>query len=566
MRTHHCGELRLKNEQSSVTLCGWVQEVRDTGHLIWIDLRDRYGITQLILSKDMVVPALMAKARTLGREYVLQVSGKVIARSAKNPHIPTGEIEVVPDSIDVLSASETPPFVVADKMAGKETLHMQYRYLDLRRKPLQENLQLRHQVVQAIHRYFDQHGFIEVETPLLVKSTPEGARDFVVPSRLHPGEHYALPQSPQLFKQLLMVSGMDRYYQIAKCFRDEDLRADRQPEFTQIDCELSFITPADIYPLFTDFIRHIFQTVKGIALPPFLHMTYQDAMEKYGTDKPDLRWDMPFVPLTDLVKGNGFVPFDNAALVIGIKLPNGATYTRKKLDQWQRWLKENYLATTPLIYVKALPEGYKSSVAKFYTDADTTQWAEKAMLAPGDMLLLLGGEIEYVREAMAALIRHIIAEEGIAPSQPYAPLWITDFPLLTFDEERQAYHAVHHPFAAPVYEDIPLLATDPGKVRAQAYDLVINGAEIGGGSIRIHQKELQNEIFQLLGLDENTIKRQFGFLLNAFRYGVPPHGGIAFGLARLCALLNNDDAIRHYIAFPKNNSGRDTMLGAPAPL
>lgn len=566
MRTHNCGELRLADKGRVVTLCGWVHEIRDKGHLLWIDLWDKYGITQIILSKDVVSPELMAQARTLGRAYVLRVTGKVVERSAKNPDIITGEIEVSPTTFTILSPSETPPFVIADKMKGKEGLHMQYRYLDLRRKPLQANLQLRHKIVQIIHRYFDQHGFIEIETPLLVKSTPEGARDFVVPSRLHPGEHYALPQSPQLFKQLLMVSGMDRYYQFAKCFRDEDLRTDRQPEFTQVDCELSFISREDIYTLFTDFIQHLFQTVKGISLPSFPRITYQEAIEKYGTDKPDLRWDMPFIPFTTLVKGSGFQPFEAAELIIGVKVPHGASYTRKQLDQWQSWLKEHYPNATPLIYLRALPAGYKSSVAKFYAEKAIALWGEKAKLIQGDILLLLGGQPQDVRQAMAALLRHIITTAKIAPSHPYAPLWVTDFPLLTFEQEKQAYDAVHHPFTAPVPEEIPLLKDDPTKVHAQAYDLVINGAEIGGGSIRIHQRELQNQIFQLLGLDENTIQRQFGFLLKAFRYGVPPHGGIAFGLARLCALLNEDDAIRHYIAFPKNNSGRDTMLGAPAPL
>ncbi len=567
-RTHHCGALRLTDKGKQVTLCGWVQEIRDKGHLCWIDLRDRYGITQIILEQGHTPAETLQRIHSLGREYVLQVKGTVIERSAKNPKIPTGEIEIRPDSIDCLNPAKTPPFLITDATDGKEPLRMRYRYLDLRRKPLQQNLLLRHQATQAIRTFLNGKQFIEIETPILTKSTPEGARDFIVPSRLQKGNYYALPQSPQLFKQLLMISGFDRYYQIARCFRDEDLRADRQPEFTQIDCELSFVEQEQIQAIFEQMIRYLFAEIKGEKLPPFPTMDYWEAMEKYGTDRPDLRWEMPFVTLSNLVKSKPNPLFQHLPLIIAIKVTQGATKTRKQLDQLSTFIKENHPTVKGPVYLRYLADGsYKSSVDKYYTTTDFASWSKAAKAVPGDLLLLLGGEVQAVRTALAALRKEVIQQDKIPPNSDYAPLWVVNFPLLGWDEEHGRYVAEHHPFTAPHPADVPLLdTTAPQNVRSQAYDLVINGVEIGGGSIRIHTQALQEKIFNLLGFTKEQAQRQFGFFLDALAYGTPPHGGIALGLDRLCQMLGGGDSIREYIAFPKNNHGRDTMLEAPAPL
>ena len=566
-RTHTCGELRLENVGLAVTLCGWVQRVRNKGGLLWLDLRDRYGITQLIFEEGVTAPALLQQARELGREYVVGVQGRVIARSAKNPQMPTGDIEVQVQTLALLNAAKTPPFLVEAETDGGEELRMQYRYLDLRRLPLQNNLILRHQVMQQTRTYLNQRQFLEIETPMLVKSTPEGARDFVVPSRSQPGQFYALPQSPQTFKQLLMVAGFDRYYQLVRCFRDEDLRADRQPEFTQIDCELSFVAQEDILAIFEGLVQYLFQSFLHTELPQFPRMSYAQAMRLYGTDKPDLRFSMPFVELTHLVQQQGFRVFDEATLVVGICAQGCAGYTRKQLDQLTDFVKQPQVGAHGLVYVKYNPDGsLKSSVDKFFSPAQLATWVEASQAQPGDLLLILAGEPQATRKALAALRLQLGDELGLRDNKQFAPLWVVDFPLLAWDPVAQRYQALHHPFTAPQPDDIPLLEEKPEAVRAQAYDLVINGVEIGGGSIRICNRTVQEKLLHNLGFSPEAAVQQFGFLLDALEYGAPPHGGIALGFDRLCALLGGDESIRSFIAFPKNNAGRDVMLQAPAPI
>ena len=553
LRTHHCGELRQKHIASTVTLCGWVQRIRDKGKIIWIDLRDRYGVTQLMLEEGVASPSLLQQVRTLGREDVLQVTGMVIARSAKNPHLPTGDIEVRPDAINILNTSKTPPFLIETKTDGGEELRMQYRYLDLRRPPLQHNLLLRHQVMQQTRAYLNEQQFLEMETPMLIRSTPEGARDFVVPARMHPGQYYALPQSPQILKQLLMVAGFDRYYQLVRCFRDEDLRADRQPEFTQIDCELSFVNQEDILVLFEGLVQDIFQQVGNQSLPQFPRISYAEAMERYGTDKPDLRFGMPLVALTHLVAG--------------ICAPGCAIYTRKQLDALSAFVQQPDIGASGLVYVKCQSDGsFKSSVDKFFDQPQLAKWATAMQANPGDLLLLMAGTTSRTRSGLAELRLKLGDDLGLRDARQFAPLWVVDFPLLAWEEKTRRYHACHHPFAAPQAADIPLLDQQPEAVRAHAYDLVINGVEIGGGSMRIHQRALQEKLLHLLGFSAQEATTQFGFLLEALEYGAPPHGGIALGLDRLCALLSGEPFIRSFIAFPKNNAGRDVMLNAPAAL
>jgi aspartyl-tRNA synthetase len=567
LRTHNCGELRLDQAGMEVTLCGWVQKVRDKGSITWIDLRDRYGITQLILEEGVTAPELLKLARSLGREYVIQAQGLVVERSAKNLHIPTGDIEIVVKALTILNPAKTPPFLIETETDGGEELRMEYRYLDLRRPPLQKNLLFRQLVTQYTRTYLAQNHFVDIETPLLIKSTPGGARDFVVPSRIHPEQFYALPQSPQVFKQLLMVAGFDRYYQIAKCFRDEDFRADRQPEFTQIDCELSFVTQEDILQIFEKFIHHLFEATIQVRLDKFPRITYAEAMQKYGIDKPDLRFGMSFVELTDLVKNSDFPLFKQAQLVAGICVKNCANYTRNQLDVLSEFVKNLKLATSGLVYVKYLEDGSLSSpVNKFYDQAQLAVWAQSMQAEPGDLLLILAGEVDATQVALGHLRLKLRDDLHLVRANQFAPLWVVDFPLLEWNEDSQHYVAKHHPFTSPKKEDIPLLATKPETVRSNAYDLVINGMEIGGGSIRIHERSLQEQVFKVLGFTAEEIKQQFGFLTDAFEYGAPPHGGIAFGFDRLCALLGGEETIRPFIAFPKNNSGRDVMLKAPARL
>jgi aspartyl-tRNA synthetase len=567
LRTHNCGELRLEQVGKHVTLCGWIQKIRDKGSVTWIDLRDRYGITQLILEEAVTAPEIITLARTLGREYVIQVQGITIERSAKNLHIPTGEIEIKVDNLKILNTAKIPPFLIEDPTDAGEELRMQYRYLDLRRPSLRNNILLRHQIMQQVRTYLDQNQFVEIETPMLIKSTPEGSRDFVVPSRLHPGQFYALPQSPQMLKQLLMVAGFDRYYQLVRCFRDEDLRADRQPEFTQIDCEVSFVTQEDILSIFEGFIQHIFQQIKQIDLGPFPRMSYTDAMQKYGSDKPDLRFGMPFVDLTKLVKGHDFSPFDQAELIIGICVPGASYYTRKQIDQLSDFIKQTNLRAQGLVYAKyTSEEGVKSSVDKFYQPEQLAHWSQWMQAKPGDLLLILAGETQTTRHALSQLRLKLGRDLGLCDPQKFAPLWVTDFPLLTWDADTARYHATHHPFTAPKSTDISLLDDNPDAVRANAYDLVINGMEIGGGSIRIHDRALQEKMWRLLNFTQEEAKQQFGFLLEAFEYGAPPHGGLAFGLDRLCTILAGEESIRSFMAFPKNNAGKDVMLKAPSPI
>jgi aspartyl-tRNA synthetase len=566
-RTHTCGELGLNHVGLTVTLCGWVQRVRDKGGLLWVDLRDRYGITQLIFEEGAAAPTLIQKARELKREYVVKVQGMVIRRNASNLHMVTGAIEVQVQTLRILNVAKTPPFLVEAETDGKEELRMQYRYLDLRRPPLQNNLMLRHQVMQQTRTYLNQRQFLEIETPVLIKSTPEGARDFVVPSRMHPGEFYALPQSPQTCKQLLMIAGFDRYYQFAKCFRDEDLRADRQPEFTQIDCELSFITQEDILAIFEELVKYLFRHIKNIELPQFPRMPYAKAMQLYGTDKPDLRFGMPFAELTHLGQKQGFRVFDEAALVVGICVQGCAGYTRKQLDQLTDFVKQPQVGASGLVYVKYNSDGsLKSSVDTFFDQAQLTTWVEALQAQPGDLILVLAGETQVTRGALAALRLKVADELGLRNKTQFAPLWVVDFPLLEWDAATQRYHARHHPFTAPQPADIPLLEKQPEAVHANAYDLVINGVEIGGGSIRICNRVVQEKLLRILGFSPEEAEQQFGFLLEALAYGTPPHGGIALGFDRLCSLLGGDESIRSFIAFPKNNAGRDLMLKAPAPI
>ncbi|MBN9292595.1 MAG: aspartate--tRNA ligase [Flavobacteriia bacterium] len=566
-RSHNCGELRISDINKEVTLAGWVQKSRDLGGMTFVDLRDRYGITQLAFNLE-VNEELCLKARKLGREFVVQAKGKVIERSSKNKNIPTGEIEIEVTELTVLNAAKTPPFTIEDETDGGDELRMQYRYLDIRRNPVIEKLKLRNRVALETRKYLDTNNFMDVETPFLIKSTPEGARDFVVPSRMNEGQFYALPQSPQTFKQLLMVSGIDRYYQITKCFRDEDLRADRQPEFTQIDCEMSFVEQEDILNTFEGLIKHLFRTIKGIDFEgDFPRMTYAEAMEKYGSDKPDIRFGMEFTELSDIAKGKGFPVFDNAETVIAINAKGCSEYTRKQLDALTEFVKRPQIGATGLIYAKFNTDGtVKSSVDKFFTEEDLKQWGSKTAAEAGDLLLVLCGNTDKVRKQMNELRLHLGTELGLRKPDDFKPLWVLDFPLLEWDEESGRYHAMHHPFTSPKKEDIHLIATDPGKIRANAYDLAMNGVELGGGSIRIHDRELQAKMFELLGFTKEEAISQFGFLMNAFEYGAPPHGGLAFGLDRLVATMGGSDSIRDYIAFPKNNSGRDVMIDAPAPL
>ncbi len=567
LRTHTCGELRLHHQNQEVTLAGWVQRVRNKGGLIWVDLRDRYGLTQLIFEEGSTDKALLEKASQLGREFVVQASGKVIERTAKNDKIPTGDIEIKVSKLEVLNSAKVPPFIIEDETDGGDELRMKYRYLDLRRNVVREKLQLRHRMMQETRKYMDAQAFIEVETPVLIKSTPEGARDFVVPSRVNPGEFYALPQSPQTFKQLLMVSGFDRYFQIVKCFRDEDLRADRQPEFTQIDCEMAFVSQEDILSTFEGLTRHLFREVKGIELEEVKRMTYADAMKFYGNDKPDLRFDMKFVEMNTLVQAKGFPIFDQAELVIGICAKGASEYTRKQLDELTDWVKRPQIGAKGLVYLKYNLDGsLKSSVDKFYTTEDLQAWANAFDAQPGDLILVLSGDAKSVRKQMSELRLKMGEDLGLRDRTVFKPLWVVDFPLLEWDEETKRFHAMHHPFTSPKREDIPLLETDPGEVRANAYDLVINGVEIGGGSIRIHDRPTQQLMFTHLGFSDEEAQRQFGFLMEAFEYGAPPHGGIAFGFDRLCAIFGGSDSIRDYIAFPKNNSGRDVMIDSPSTI
>ncbi|MFN9501474.1 MAG: aspartate--tRNA ligase [Chryseotalea sp.] len=571
VRTHTCGELRLSNVGQSVTLAGWVQRTRDKGSVLWIDLRDRYGITQLLLEEGKTETSLLEKARQAGREFVLQVTGEVIERLSKNDKIPTGEIEISVKKIDILNPAKLPPFTIEDDTDGGDDLRMKYRYLDLRRNIVREKLQLRHKMAQQTRAYLDAQQFIEVETPVLIKSTPEGARDFVVPSRMHAGEFYALPQSPQTFKQLLMVSGFDRYYQIVKCFRDEDLRADRQPEFTQIDCEMAFIEQEDILHTFEGLIRHLFKTVKGIELPAVPRMQYADAMKYYGSDKPDTRFDMRFTELKgedrDLTSGKNFGVFDAASLVVAIVAKKCSDYTRKQLDELTEFVKRPQVGAKGLVYVQYKTDGsLKSSVDKFY-DADALKtWAETCKAEPGDLILILAGETEATRKQMNELRLHVAEQLGLRDKSTFSALWVLDFPLLEWNDETQRYHAMHHPFTSPKKEDMHLLASDPGKVRANAYDMVLNGTEIGGGSIRIHNRDTQQMMFKQLGFTDEEAKKQFGFLMEAFEYGAPPHGGIAFGFDRLCSLFGGSDSIRDFIAFPNNNAGRDMMIDTPSTI
>jgi aspartyl-tRNA synthetase len=566
LRTHTCGELNISHLGQTVTLCGWVQKSRDLGGTTFIDVRDRYGLTQLIFNTDSDA-TLREKSRGLGREFVIRVTGNVIERTSKNTKISTGEIEIVVTDIEVLNAAKLPPFLIEDETDGGEELRAKYRYLDLRRNPIRNNLVLRHKMAQEVRKYLDKLDFIEVETPVLIKSTPEGARDFVVPSRMNPGEFYALPQSPQTFKQLLMVSGFDRYFQIVKCFRDEDLRADRQPEFTQIDCELSFVSQEDILNIFEGLTRHLFKTVKGIDLVELPRMLYSDAMRLYGSDKPDLRFGMEFVELNDIVKGKGFSIFDNAELVVGINAKSCANYTRKQVDELTEWLKRPQIGVTGMIYCRYNEDGtLKSSVDKFYNEDELTNWAAAFNAEKGDLMLILAGGADKVRKQLNELRLEMGSRLGLRDKNTFAPLWVVDFPLLEWDEENGRYHAMHHPFTSPKPEDIAMLDTEPGAVRANAYDLVINGTEIGGGSIRIHDRGLQSLMFKHLGFSPEEAQKQFGFLMDAFEYGAPPHGGIAFGFDRLASIFAGLDSIRDVIAFPKNNSGRDVMIDSPSTI
>ena len=565
-RTQTCGELRLENTGSFVTLSGWVQKARDLGGMTFVDLRDRYGITQLVFNME-TSEELCENARKLGREYVIKVSGNVIERESKNKNNPTGEIEIEVSSLEVLNASKIPPFTIEDETDGGDDLRMQYRYLDLRRKPVQANIMLRHRVGMETRKYLDSVGFIDVETPFLIKSTPEGARDFVVPSRMNPGQFYALPQSPQTFKQLLMVSGFDRYYQIVKCFRDEDLRADRQPEFTQIDCEMAFVEQEDILNTFEGMVRHLFKVVLDVEIEDFPRMDYDEAMRLYGSDKPDVRFGMEFVDMCNVTQGKGFGVFDSAETVLGIVVPGGAEYTRKKLDKLMDWVKRPQIGAKGLIYCRINEDGTtKSSVDKFFDEEARAGWTQETSAKKGDLILVLSGDLDKTRKQLGELRLHLGSELGLRDSKVFKPLWVMDFPLLEWDENTERYHAMHHPFTSPKPDQLSLIDTQPGKVKANAYDMVINGVEIGGGSIRIHNRELQAKMFDLLGFTPEEAKAQFGFLMDAFQYGAPPHGGLALGFDRLCSMFGGSDSIRDFIAFPKNNSGRDVMIDAPSPI
>jgi aspartyl-tRNA synthetase len=564
-RSHNCGQLNSSHINTEVTLAGWVQKSRDKGFMNWVDLRDRYGITQLIFDESRSDKTVFEKAKTLGREFVIQVKGTVIEREAKNKNIPTGDIEILVTELTVLNEALTPPFTIEDVTDGGEDIRMKYRYLDIRRNPVKNSLLFRHKVAMEVRKYLSDLDFCEVETPYLIKSTPEGARDFVVPSRMNEGQFYALPQSPQTFKQLLMVGGMDKYFQIVKCFRDEDLRADRQPEFTQIDCEMAFVEQEDILNVFEGLTRHLLLEIKGIEVEKFPRITYDYAIKTYGNDKPDIRFDMKFGELNDVAKHKEFPIFNAAELVVGLAAPKCATYTRKEIDGLIDWVKRPQVGATGMVYVKCEADGtYKSSVDKFYDQEDLAQWAKATNAKAGDMIFILSGLADKTRTALSALRMELATRLGLRNPAVFAPLWVIDFPLLEFDEESGRYHAMHHPFTSPKPEDMALLETEPGKVRANAYDMVLNGNEIGGGSIRIHDKATQALMFKYLGFTEEEARNQFGFLMDAFQFGAPPHGGLAFGLDRLVAILGGQETIRDFIAFPKNNSGRDVMIDAPS--
>ena len=566
-RTHTNGELNIQNLNENVTLSGWVQTIRDKGFMIWIDLRDRYGITQLVFDADRSSAELLESANKLGREFVIQIEGKVIERVSKNPKIPTGEIEILVEKLTILNESEVPPFTIEDQTDGGEELRMKYRYLDIRRNPVKDKLIFRHKMAQKIRNYLSEKDFIEVETPVLIKSTPEGARDFVVPSRMNPGQFYALPQSPQTFKQLLMIGGMDRYFQIVKCFRDEDLRADRQPEFTQIDCEMAFVEQEDVLEIFEGMTGTLLKDITGKDFGKFPRMTFDDAMKKYGNDKPDIRFDMKFVEVNELVKGKDFKIFDDAKLIVGINAEGCAEYTRKQIDELIDWVKRPQIGASGMIWIKFQQDGIiTSSVNKFYNEEDLAKIVEKFGAKKGDLILLMSGNENKVRTQLSALRMELGNRLGLRNPKDFAPLWVIDFPLLEWDEETERFHAMHHPFTAPKPEDEYLLETEPGKARANAYDLILNGNEIGGGSVRIFDKDLQAKMFQLLGFTQEEAESQFGFLMNAFKYGAPPHAGLALGFDRLVAILDGNEVIRDYIAFPKNNSGRDVMIDAPSKI
>ncbi len=567
LRTTDCGALTLADQGKEVTLAGWVQKIRNKGFMLWIDLRDRYGITQVIFDEERTPKAVFDAAQDLGREYVIQIRGKVIERESKNPQLSTGEIEILATDLQLLNAAKVPPFTIEDQTDGGEELRMQYRYLDIRRTPVRENLVFRSKVTLAVRNYLSAHGFIDVETPYLIKSTPEGARDFVVPSRMNSGQFYALPQSPQTFKQLLMVGGLDKYFQIVKCFRDEDLRADRQPEFTQIDCEMTFVEQEDVLQQFEGLLRHLLLEIKGVETGPFPRITFAEAMEKYGNDKPDIRFGMTFATLNDLAQNKGFNVFDQQELVVGIAVPGAAQYTRKQIDGLIDWVKRPQIGANGLVWVKYNDDGsFKSSVDKFYSADDLSQWATATGAVPGDLLLVMAGETHATRNQLSALRMEMAERLGLRQPNEFAPLWVVDFPLLEWDDESQRYHAMHHPFTAPKPEHLAMLEKAPESVNANAYDLVLNGNEIGGGSIRIHDAAVQQRMFDLLGFSPEEAQAQFGFLMEAFQYGAPPHGGIALGLDRLVALLGGQEIIRDFIAFPKNNSGRDVMIDAPAAI
>ncbi len=565
-RTHNCGELNISHVGQQVTLCGWVQRGRDLGGLTFVDLRDRYGITQLLFNME-TDDSLCQSARKLGREFVVQATGIVSERSSKNPKMATGDIEISVSKLEILNPSAVPPFTIEDDTDGGDDLRMKYRYLDLRRAPVMNSIMLRHRMAQVVRSYMDSNGFIEIETPVLIKSTPEGARDFVVPSRMNPGEFYALPQSPQTFKQLLMVSGFDKYFQIVKCFRDEDLRADRQPEFTQIDCEMSFVQREDILNMFEGLARHLFKAVLSIDIPTLDRISYADAMKYYGNDKPDLRFDMKLCELNDTVKGKGFKVFDDAELIVAINVTGQSEYTRKQLDELTEWVKRPQIGMSGLIYAKHNTDGtIKSSVDKFFNADELARWSTACDSKPGDLILVLAGNESRTRKAMSELRLEMGERLGLRDKNVFKCAWVLDFPLLEKDEESGRWHAMHHPFTSALPDDVHLLDTDPGKVRANAYDMVINGVEVGGGSIRIHNKDIQKKMFSLLGFSDEEAQKQFGFLMNAFEFGAPPHGGIAFGFDRLCSLFGGSESIRDYIAFPKNNAGRDVMIDSPSSI
>jgi aspartyl-tRNA synthetase len=566
-RSHNCGELRASHINKEVILAGWVQKVRDKGFMVWVDLRDRYGITQLIFDEERTPKSIMAQAQKLGREFVIQVKGNVIERTSKNPNLATGDIEILVSELTILNESLIPPFTIEDETDGGEELRMKYRYLDIRRNPVKNSLIFRHKVAQEVRYYLSKEGFIEVETPYLIKSTPEGARDFVVPSRMNEGQFYALPQSPQTFKQLLMVGGMDKYFQIVRCFRDEDLRADRQPEFTQIDCEMAFVEQEDILDAFEGLTRHLLKAVNGVEVKKFPRMSYDEAMRRYGNDKPDIRFGMEFGELNSVTQHKDFGVFNTAELVVGIAVPGGNAYTRKEIDQLIDWIKRPQIGALGMVYCRYNEDGtFKSSVDKFYDESDLSKWAEITGAKFGDLICVLSGKKNKVRTQLSALRMELATRLGLRKPNEFAPLWVTDFPLLEWDEESKRFHAMHHPFTSPKPGQLELLSTNPSEVKANAYDLVLNGNEIGGGSIRIHDKKTQALMFDYLGFTPEQAKAQFGFLMDAFQYGAPPHGGLAFGLDRLVAILGGQETIRDFIAFPKNNSGRDVMIDAPAPI